>query len=155
MAWFAALGLLLGACSGRLGLPAAEGRVEDRATGAAIADALVVESYRWGAPGGADVRRIAASRATRTDPAGRFHFAARSLTGPSLWLRRSYGPSYTIFHPDYGLQRSRGDGALRLDRARRDAARADLMAFCRDPGDDPGSVALADAACDNLTRSRN
>jgi hypothetical protein len=116
---------------------------------------MVVEWYRHAAPGGADVRRVAHSRLTQCDAAGRFSFRARLAPGPALWLRRSYGPSYSVYHPDYGLQHAKAGPDLPLDRSRAAVAHDDLAAFCRRPGDDDGAQALAERACTNLTRSRN
>ena len=127
----------------------------DHASGAGVAGAHVIEWYRAGSLTGADVMNVLHSRATQCDDTGHFVFPAGIAPGPGLWIRKSYGPSYSVYHPDYGLQHARAGSELHVDRSRTDVARDDLAALCRRGGDDPGTRRLIEVACPKLTPSRN
>ncbi len=113
---------LAGACvpsPGPFLLPEVRGRVVDGDRGGPLPDALVVEAWFGSAPAGADRRPVYHARATRADDQGRFHLPRRLAPSPRMWLLRTYGPDYRVFHPARGLLGPRvtadAPGALRLE----------------------------------------
>lgn len=64
---------------------------------------------------GADRRPVYHARATAADDQGAFHFPRQPATSPRMWLLRTYGPDYRVFHPDRGITAPRVVGTA--DRA--------------------------------------
>jgi len=156
-----ALGLLAAAClpsPGPFRLQEVNGRVVDLDSGASVAGAEIVESYRGaGVPGAS--QPVYHARWTTSDAEGNFHFPAAVAPSPRMWALKTYAPTYVFFHPRYGLQRGGGseDGMvlLRASLARAPQAFADIPPFCRGELDDPGSRRIAEVACRNpVTRSQ-
>ena len=144
--------LLLAACVPSLGplrLPAATGAVVDATSGEPVADAEVIEWWRGsGRMGGP--QPVYHARWSTTGPEGDFAFPSALAPSPRIWVLRTYGPAYSIYHPDYGLQhagvRENPPLLLRLDRAAAAQGAAELAALCRE-ADDAGSRHLAGLAC--------
>ena len=131
-------------------LPAISGRVVDDTSGEGIAGAEVIEWFR-GRSGGADtLRNVVHARWTTTAADGSFSFPAASSKAKG-WSRASYGPSYSFYHPSYGLVRGGGpvDGRVRLQGslARAELALADLAPYCSGELQDAGARRLAEVAC--------
>jgi len=144
----AALGCVPGLGPVRLG--AVRGQVVDAASGSAVAGAEVVEWWRGaGRMGGP--QPVQHARWATTDAAGAFALEPGVAWSPSLWLTRSYGPAYSIYHADYGLQhagvRREVPLVLRLDRAAAAQGATELAAICRGEVRDAGSRRLAELAC--------
>ncbi len=135
---------------GPFSLAAAEGTVVDRDTGRGIADAWVVQWYRGGGVPGASQPEYHA-RFAQTDAAGRFAFASAPAPSPRMWMLRTYGPSYSFFHGDYGLLHAgvQAGPEVSLSGSLRDAAlrRADLDPYCQGRIRGPGARRLAELAC--------
>ncbi len=145
--------LLVPSCAPALGpfaLAAAEGVAVDRETGEPIRGAWVVQWYLGASvPGAARPER--AARFARTEADGAFRFEAETA-GPSLWLRRADGPSYSLYHPSYGVVHTRIEPPgrpLRLEASLRDSALrlADLQPFCSGAREGEGAARLAGLAC--------
>lgn len=161
MRWSSAAGALaaclLPGCLPSLGpfvLEAARGRVVDQDTGEPIRGAEVVQWYRGaGTPGDEQPRYYA--RWTQSDPEGRFAFERAFAPSLRMWLLKTYGPSYSFYHPNYGLERgarteahSGGDELVMRGSLRRSAqALAEVAVLCRRPGADRGARHLAEVAC--------
>ncbi len=132
-------------------LAAAEGRVVDRESGDGIPEAWVVEWYRGaGAPGGSQPEYHA--RFARTGANGAFRFDRRFAPSPRIWLLRTYGPSYSFFHPDYGLvhggRPAEGEAVLlRGSRGEAELRHADVAPYCRGDLRGAGAQRLAELAC--------
>ena len=132
-------------------LRAAEGRVTDRDTGAPVREAWVVEWYRGaGTPGASQPEYHA--RFTQTAVDGSFSFERRIAPSPRIWLLRTYGPSYSFFHPAYGLIHggTPAEGEIvRLSGSQREAElrHADLAIYCRGDLRGSGARRLAELAC--------
>ena len=141
---------------GSLQLPAIDGRVVDDRSGAGIAGAEVIEWFK-GSAGGADVQPVVHARWTTTDARGEFRFAAGKASS-GFRLGRVYGPTYSFYHPDYGLVRGGGprDGRVVLQGslARAELAKAELRPYCSGELDDPGSRRIAEVACPPRTPRR-
>ena len=148
----AALCVALAGCvpsPGPFVLDAVEGRVVDEDSGAPIAGAEVIEWWRGAGTGGPAPHHHA--RWTRTGADGRFELPRECAPG-RMWLLRSYGPSYSFYHPEYGLEHARlretPDGALMSGSKHRARERlANLDPICRGERDDPGARHLANIAC--------
>lgn len=117
-----------------------------------VAHALVVEAWFGGAPGGADLRPVYHARATRTDDRGRFHLPRRIAPSPRMWLLRTYGPEYRVFHPARGLlgarATARGDGTLLLALPETPPApESELRRLCAGPPRDRIEALVAPFAC--------
>jgi hypothetical protein len=149
----AAAAALAWACvpsAGPFRLAAAHGRVVDAESGAPVAGAEVIEWYR-GAGAFAGPQPVYHARWATSDSDGRFAFGATCAPSPRMWLLKTYGPDYSVYHPRYGLQhgaRREGDSlVLAASLARAEQARADLAPICRGERDDPGARHLAGLAC--------
>jgi hypothetical protein len=150
----AVAGALVAGCVPSLGrcvLEAASGRVVDRDTGEPIAGAEVVEWIRGAGRMGGPQPELHARFAT-SDAEGRFAFERAFAPGPRLWFSKNYGPSYSFYHPSYGLIHGGEPGSaaqIVLRGSLRDSAArlADLPPYCR--GEHPGAGArhLAAVAC--------
>ncbi|MDX1648561.1 MAG: hypothetical protein R3263_01785 [Myxococcota bacterium] len=131
-------------------LAAASGRVVDADTGAPVPDALVLEWYRGGGLSDA-ARPVYHSRWTWADADGRFAFGDGVAPSPRMWLLKTYGPSYDVYHPAYGLVRGptapEGSVVLRASRGRAQAARGDLAPFCRGEREGRAARKLVEVAC--------
>jgi hypothetical protein len=136
---------------GPVRLPAVEGRVVDAQSGAPLAGAEVVEWWygagRFGGP-----QPVQHARWDTTDAAGRFALAGSTAWSPRMWLLRTYGPAYSVFHADYGLLHAglRSEAAplvLRIDRAAASQGATELAAICRGERDDSGARRLRAVAC--------
>jgi len=152
--WLAALAGMLLACvpgPGPFVLPAAEGRVIERESGAPIAGATVIEWWHGAGRGGGPQPTYHARFAT-SDASGRFGFPRALAPSPRMWLLRTYGPSYGFFHPDYGLVRT-GEPppgqtpVLRGSRQEAELRRADLAPVCAPRPDERWQRELAPIAC--------
>ena len=132
-------------------LAAREGRVVDRDIGAPIAGAWVVEWYRGaGVPG--DTQPEYHARLVRTDARGRFTLPRELAPSVRMWTLRTYGPTYSFYHPDYGLVHGGGpkdDGRVQLSGSRTEAElrRLDLAPYCRGERRGDGARRLAALAC--------
>lgn len=135
---------------GPFALAAAEGRVVDRDSGNGIPEAWVVQWYKGGGVPGASQPEYHA-RFARTDAAGQFRFEREVAPSPRMWLLRTYGPSYSFFHPSYGLLHGgvQTRGAIELSGSLRDAElrRADLAPYCQGRIEGAGARRLAELAC--------
>jgi hypothetical protein len=143
--------------AGPFRLAAAQGRVVDVSSGAAVPRAEVFQWYR-GARGASDAHPTYHARFTRADESGRFAFPAELVTSPRIWLLRTEGPSWGVYAEAYGFQRPRpvaegDDTLLRLSPADAAARRASLAPFCDRRSDDAASRRLAALACDPLAAS--
>jgi len=126
-------------------VPALRGRAIDRASGAPIAGAIVVEEWReagWmGEPARTAAFRIATSQAD-----GRFAFeAARVASGDRA-------PVYHLAHRDYGLvhagEIAPNDGAIEIAPRERDAtAMSALAALCGSPAREAWEREVATRLC--------
>lgn len=147
------VGMLTG-CVPSLGpfvLDAAQGRVRDRDTGEPLRGAEVIEWYRGAGRMGGPQPELHA-RWARTDTEGRFAFSRELAWNARLWLLKSYGPSYSFYHPSYGLEhgaRRAAEGGLLLEGSLRDSAlRLEALApWCRGEHEGAGARHLAEAAC--------
>lgn len=144
------LGLLAAACSpgvGALPLAEASGVAVDRETGEPIRGAWVVQWVFGAAIPGAERPELSARFAT-TDADGRFAFAAAAIARPGFWSEGVSGPTYSLFHPSYGLVHG-GDRPSRLSASLRDSALrlADLQPFCSGARSGEGAKRLARRAC--------
>ncbi|MEN8160661.1 MAG: hypothetical protein ABFS41_11380 [Myxococcota bacterium] len=145
--------LLVPSCSPALGpfeLAAAEGVAVDRETGEPIRGGWVVQWYLGATVPGA-TRPERAARFARTDADGAFRFEAVRAE-PRLWVQRADGPSYSLYHPAYGLVHTRVEptgSPLRLPASLRDSALrlADLQPFCSGARKGKGAARLAQIAC--------
>ncbi len=131
-------------------LDAVEGRVVDRDSGAPIAGAEVIEWWRGAGSGGPAPHQHA--RWTTTDADGRFALPREMSPSPRMWVLRTYGPTYSFYHPRYGLEHGgerpeRGDLVLRGSLAVAEQRLANLAPICRGERDDPGARHLAEVAC--------
>ena len=117
--------------SGSSRLKEVRGQVVDLDTGAPIGGAEVVEWYHGG--GLSDVQPVRHARFTTANARGEFHFPS-AKAGASSALFKTYGPTYSFYHPDYGLVRAGGpeDGFARLQgsRARAALAHQELRPYC-------------------------
>lgn len=130
---------------------AARGRVVDRDTGEPIADATVIEWWRGAGRMGGPQPEVHA-RVRKSDAEGRFAFESARAPGPRLWFTKTYGPSYSFYHPSYGLEHggeARAGEDLVLRGSLRDSAArlADLAPYCRGEPEGAGARRLAEAAC--------
>lgn len=131
-------------------LEAVTGRVIDEDSGAPIAGAEVIEW--WRGAGASDVAPHYFARWASTGADGRFALPRRLSPSPRMWFLRTYGPSYSFYHPDYGLEhgaRAQAEGGLALRGSTRRAAqrRENLAPICRGERDDPGARHLREIAC--------
>jgi hypothetical protein len=153
-AWLLAAAALLAGCVPSLGpcvLDGARGRVVDRDTGEPIAGATVIEWWRGAGRMGGPQPEVYARSAT-SDAEGRFGFERERAPGPRLWLTKTYGPSYSFYHPSYGLEHGgepRAGEELVLRGSLQDSAArlADLAPYCRGEHEGPGARRLAEVAC--------
>ncbi len=154
ISWAALLAAL--ACvpgPGAFALDAVRGRVVDRDTGEPIRGAEVIEWYHGaGSMGGP--QPVYHARWTRSDAEGRFALERAFATSPRMWLLETYGPSYSFFHPSYGLIRSGASpgpvqGELELGGSLRDSASRwlDLAPYCHGEPGDAGARHLREVAC--------
>ena len=145
---------LLAGCVPSLGpcvLEGAGGRVADRDAGEPIADAEVIEWYRGAGRMGGPQPEVHA-RFAKSDAQGRFAFARARAPGPRLWFTKTYGPTYSFYHPSYGLEHggeARAGEELVLRGSLRDSAArlADLAPYCRGEHEGAGARHLAQVAC--------
>lgn len=150
----AALAFCALACVPGLGpvrLAAVEGRVVDARTGAPLAGAEVVEWWR-GAGRFAGPQPVQHARWATSDAQGRFALAGSTAWSPRMWLLRTYGPSYSVYHADYGLQHAGLQPeaeilTLRIDRVAAAQGAAELAAICRGELGDAGARRLRALAC--------
>lgn len=148
-----ALALLGSGClpsPGPFVLGAIQGRVLDEDTGRPIAGAEVFEWHRGAGRGGS--QPIYHARWTQSDEQGRFALPRACSPSPRMWLLRTYAPTYSFYHPDYGLERGPASVdpealVLRGSRRRAEIRRGDLAPYCRGEHDDAGSRHLAAIAC--------
>ncbi len=149
-------------------LDAVAGRVVDRDTGAPIAGAEVVQWWRGaGVPGASQPEYHA--RWTSSDDRGAFAFPRRVAPSARMWLLRTYGPTFSFYHPRYGLVHagpgvsvpaSTGDAGSREGAPARSAIVAlrgsldeapqrldDLAAWCRAGHAGAGARHLSAIAC--------
>lgn len=115
-------------------LPEVHGRVVDRATGAGVAGAIVIEQWREAGWMG-EPMRVAHARTATTAADGRFALAAARATDPTAWTGAEHAPVYVIVHSDYGLAHAgevaAANGEIRLEVSSEDAAaRQALVALC-------------------------
>lgn len=153
----AATASLLGGCVPSLGpfiLDSARGRVIDQDTGEPIRGAEVIEWYRGaGSAGGPQPHYYA--RWTRSDREGRFAFGRAFAPSLRLWVLKTYGPTYSFYHPSYGLEHGGGRPERNVEpevilrgSLRHSAQRlADLVPFCRGERSDRGARHLQQVAC--------
>lgn len=148
----------LGGCVPGLGpfvLSEARGRVLDRDSGEPIPGAEVLQWYRGaGRLGGPPP--VYAARWSHTDADGRFEFPRQLAWSVRMWLFRTYGPTYSFFHPSYGLVHGGGAGGdVELRGSLRDSAQrlADLDPLCGGETRDAGSRRLAAVGCDRGARA--
>lgn len=134
---------------GRCALPAVEGQVLERETGAPIAGALVVEQWRAGAVP-SDAPSTLYARYATSDARGRFAFAAARAPGLRFALAASR-PSYAFVHPRYGFVRAGeppATGEVVLEGSRADvASQRALAALCEVAPRDDWERELARRAC--------
>lgn len=155
-----ALGWGAGGClpsPGPFVLDAVEGVVIDADSGAPLAGAEVIEWYRGA--GTSDVAPHYYARWATTDASGRFVLPRALSPSPRMWLLRTYGPSYSFYHPAYGLEHA-GErpptGRMVMRGSKQVAAQrlANLDPICRGERDDPGARHLAAIACDRSVGRR-
>jgi len=132
-------------------LEGAGGRVVDRDTGEPIAGATVIERWLGAGRMGGPQPEVHA-RSTQSDAQGGFAFAAGPAPGPRLWFTKTYGPSYSFYHPSYGLEHGgeapAGEELVLRGSLRDSAARlADLAPYCRGEHEGRGARRLAEVAC--------
>ena len=150
--------LLCGGClpsPGPFALEAVAGGVVDEDTGAPIAGAEVIQWYRGAGRGGP--RPVYHARWTTSDASGAFALPRAASPSPRMWLLRTYGPTYSFYHPDYGLEHAgekppQGEMVLRGSRSRAEMRLANLDPICRGEHDDAGSRHLAEIACEGGRR---
>lgn len=146
--------VLLAGCVPSLGpcvLEGMSGRVVDRDTGEPIAGATVIEWWRGAGRMGGPPPEVHA-RSAKSDEQGRFVFPSGPAPGPRLWFTKTYGPSYSFYHPSYGLEhggepRPGEDLVLRGSLQDSAARLADLAPYCRGEHQGKGAQRLAEAAC--------
>jgi len=127
------------------------GVVVDRDDRTPIAEAWVIQWYRGGGVPGASQPEYH-SRFTRSDSEGQFHFDGGIAPSPRMWVLRTYGPSYSFFHPSYGLLHGgvrEGQATVELSGSKEEAAlrQADLRPVCQGEITGPGAQRLAQLAC--------
>ncbi len=142
------------ACVPSLGpfrLAAAHGSVVDQDSGTPIVGAHVVQWYRGG--GFSDQQPTYHLRTAETGSNGAFRFESALAPSPRMWLLKTYGPQYSFYHPDYGLEHTNASGAelaLRSSLNRAPEAKAALERYCQREAPNP----LTKIACPNLLISR-
>ena len=90
------------------------------------------------------------ARWATTDARGHFALPSAIAPSPRMWFLRTYPPSYSVFHPDYGLQHARArEGPLRIELSSEiaESALRDVAPYCRGEHDDAGSRRIAEVAC--------
>ncbi len=127
------------------------GSVRDADTDEPIEGAWIFETERR-TRSGADVARVAGSRATRSDAAGRFSFEHSAEGFWSFLFRRRPERRYVFYDPSYGLMRVRAgnDGqTVKMRPSLRDAhlRQADALAFCNRTDEDEMSRTMRELAC--------
>ena len=151
-------------------LESVAGRVVDTDTGLPIAGAEVIEWWRGGGVPGA-ARPEYHARWTSSGADGVFAFAGGLAPSPRMWLLETYGPTFSFYHPRYGLvhagpgvsERSPGeprpersdpgghepivDVVLRGSLRQASQRLQDLAVWCRGEHEGAGARHLASIAC--------